>query len=46
MYVVDASEEEKSLSEFNWPSNDRATIAPDVHYLFLVCVVCSVSRSL
>jgi hypothetical protein len=40
VYVVDASEEEKPLSEFDWPSNDRVTITPDVDYLFL-CVLFS-----
>lgn len=46
MCVVDASEEEKPLSEFNWPSNGRVTITPDVDYLFLVGVIFSVCCSL
>jgi hypothetical protein len=46
VYVVDASEEEKPLSEFNWSSNGCVTITPDVDYLFLVGVIFYVYCSL
>jgi hypothetical protein len=39
VYDAHASAEEKPLSEFKWPINDRVTITPDVDYLFLVGVI-------
>jgi hypothetical protein len=46
VYDVHASAEEKPLSEFKWPINDRVTITPDVDYLFLVRVIFSLYCSL